>query len=46
MPNRQSLLLPVFVSVSIFTALNLTLAHAAPLMIVGICVPVIRAQPA
>jgi DNA-binding beta-propeller fold protein YncE len=35
MPNRQSLLLSVFVSASMFTALNLTLAHAAPFMIVG-----------
>jgi hypothetical protein len=35
MPNRQSLLLSVFVSASIFAALNITLARAAPFMIVG-----------
>jgi DNA-binding beta-propeller fold protein YncE len=35
MPNRQSFLLSVCASASIFTALNLTLAHAAPFMIVG-----------
>ncbi len=35
MPNRQQILLSVFVSASIFTALNVTLARAAPFMIVG-----------
>ena len=35
MPNRQSCLLSVFVSASMFAALNLTLAYAAPFMIVG-----------
>jgi DNA-binding beta-propeller fold protein YncE len=35
MPNRQSLLLSAFVSAGIFTVLNVTLAHAAPFMIVG-----------
>jgi DNA-binding beta-propeller fold protein YncE len=35
MPNRQSLLLSAFVSASIFTSLNLTLAQAAPFMIIG-----------
>jgi 6-phosphogluconolactonase (cycloisomerase 2 family) len=35
MPNRQQILLSAFVSASIFTALNVTLAHAAPFMIVG-----------
>jgi DNA-binding beta-propeller fold protein YncE len=35
MPNRQSFLLSVCVAASVFTALNLTLARAAPFMIVG-----------
>ena len=35
MPNRQNLLLSAFVSVSIFTALNVTLTRAAPFMVVG-----------
>jgi DNA-binding beta-propeller fold protein YncE len=35
MPNMQSILLSVFVSASIFTALNTTLARATPFMIVG-----------
>ena len=35
MPNRQPILLSACVSASIFAALNATLAHAAPFMIVG-----------
>jgi hypothetical protein len=35
MPNRQPFLLSIFGSASIFTAVNLTLVHAAPFMIIG-----------